>query len=421
MMRFFTSSVMKPADETELTRLIGEASQNRMPIEIRGSGSKQGIGRPSQAAAAIDMTGFAGITLYEPTELVMSALAGTPLALIEDRLAAQGQMLAFEPLDLGPLGGNAAQQGTIGGVFMTNMSGSRRVSAGAARDHLLGIQAVNGRGERFKSGGRVMKNVTGVDLCRGLAGSWGTLAVATEVTFKVLPKPQETRTLVFLGLHDDIAVEVMCAAMGTPFEISGACHLQLDMVRRLREPRLNSQDQSMTLLRLENFSSFLDARTAQLKSLFKAYGDIHELGDATSRAVWGELREVSFLIGPQKDAGSGVASLLPVWRISTAPMTGPKVVRALSAHMPCTAVYDWSGGLIWLEVPASADAGANDVRRVMATHGGHATLMRADMATRAAIDIFQPLSPSLQRLSRGLKAAFDPAGILNPGRMYVEA
>jgi glycolate oxidase FAD binding subunit len=410
-MRFFTSNLMKPADETELARLIAEAVEHRMPIEIRGNGTKQGIGRPARVAAAIEMNGFSGITLYEPAELVMSAKAGTPLALIEERLAAQSQMLAFEPLDLGPLAGLPAQGGTIGAVFMTNMSGARRISAGAARDHLLGIQAINGRGERFKSGGRVMKNVTGVDLCRGLAGSWGTLAVATEVTFKVLPKPQETRTLVFLGLHDDIAVEVMGAAMNTPFEITGACHLQAPMARRLREPRLSSQDQSITLLRLESFSSFLPRRVSRLKDHFKAYGDVHELTDDASRAVWGELRETSFLAqGTQPDP-------LPVWRISTAPMTGAKVVRALNAYMPCAAVYDWSGGLVWLEVPATADAGATDVRRVMATHGGHATLMRAEPAVRASVDVFQPLAPNLQRLSRGLKAAFDPAGILNPGRM----
>ena len=155
-MRFFTSNLMRPVDETELTRLIVEAAENRMPVEVRGNGTKSAIGRPSQAAATIEMTGMTGVTLYEPNELVMSARAGTPLSLIEDRLAAKGQMLAFEPLDLGPLGGAPAQAGTIGAVFMTNMSGARRIAAGAARDHLLGIVAVNGRVERFKSGGRVM-------------------------------------------------------------------------------------------------------------------------------------------------------------------------------------------------------------------------------------------------------------------------
>jgi glycolate oxidase FAD binding subunit len=410
-MRFLTATTMRPADETELARLILDAAEHRVPLEIRGNGSKRALGRPVQAGATIDLSAMNGITLYEPTELVMSAKAGTPLALIEARLAEQGQMLAFEPLDLGSLSGQPRQGATIGGVFMTNMSGARRISAGAARDHLLGIQAVNGRGEVFKSGGRVMKNVTGVDLCRGLAGSWGTLAVATEVTFKVAPKPQETCTLGILGLHDDIAVEVMCAAMGTPYEVSAACHLQAVMVRRLRDPRLRSQDQSMTLLRLENFSSFLPQRAAKLKDLFKAYGEVHVIDDAGSTAIWSELRDVSFLDG-------GTA---PVWRLSTAPMAGPKVVRALSAYMPCAAVYDWSGGLVWIEVPATADAGASDVRRVMASHGGHATLMRADPAVRASIDVFQPLAPNLQKLSRGMKSVFDPAGVLNPGRMHADA
>ena len=217
-----------------------------------------------------------------------------------------------------------------------------------------------------------------------------------------------------IGLHDDIAIEVMSAAMGTPYEISGACHLQAAMVERLRDARMRTLGRSLTLLRLESFATFLPQRAAKLKELFKAYGELHEIDNDASRVIWSELREVSFLEGGP-DRGRA-----PVWRLSTAPMTGPKVVRALNAYMPCSAVYDWSGGLIWLEVPATADAGATDVRRVLASHGGHATLMRADAAVRAGIDVFQPLLPGLQSLSRGLKAAFDPVGVLNPGRMYAD-
>lgn len=409
-MRFFSSEVMRPVDETELVRLINEAAQAQMPIEIRGAGTKRDIGRPLQAAATIDTTSFNGITLYEPTELVMSAKAGTPLKVIEERLASRRQMLAFEPIDLGPLHGKPAGQGTIGAVFATNLSGSRRISAGAARDHLLGVRAVNGRGEAFKSGGRVMKNVTGVDLCRGLAGSWGTLAVITEVTFKVLPAPQETRTLVFLGLHDDIAVEVLCAAMGTPFEVSSAIHLQEGFASRLRHDRLRSAGQAITALRLENFSSSIAYRAQHLKAEFKPYGAIIELDDDSSRDFWQELRELSFLQG----------SANPVWRISTAPNKAPRVVAALATYMECRVFYDWSGGLIWLEAPVTADAGATDIRRVIASHGGHATLVRASAAVRAAVDVFQPLDPIVHRLTCSIKAAFDPAGILNPGRMYAD-
>lgn len=409
-MRFFTHEVMRPGDETELSRLIGEAREARMPIEIRGHGTKRDIGRPVQAAAAIETSGFGGVTLYEPTELVMTARSGTAVSAIEERLAGRRQMLAFEPLDLGPLNGRPAGQATVGAVFASNTSGSRRITAGAARDHLLGLKAVNGRGEVFKSGGRVLKNVTGYDLVRGLAGSWGTLAVVTEVTFKVLPAPDETRTLLLEGLHDDIATEVMCAALGTPWEVSGTLHLQAALTPRLRLRRLAQSGRSVTALRLENFAGSVAYRAHRLKEHLRQYGEIAELDDAGSQAFWGEVRELSFLQG-SKD---------PVWRISITPAKAPKVVAALLAYMPAKIAYDWSGGLIWAEVPQSLDAGATDMRRLMAVHGGHATLMRAEASVRAAVDVFQPLDPVAQRLTRGLKATFDPAGILNPGRMYVD-
>ncbi len=401
-------SSVRPIDERELARVIAEAAAANTPVEVRGAGSKQAIGRPMQTAASLSTQAMRGITLYEPTEMVMSARAGTPVAQIESELADRGQMLFFEPLDLGPMLANDAAGATIGGVFATNLSGARRISAGAARDHLLGIRAVNGRGETFKSGGRVMKNVTGYDLCRGLAGSWGTLAVLSEVTFKVLPRPEETATLVFFGLPDEIAVEVLCSAMGSPFEISGAVHLQQALAVRLEHPALRSQGKSVTALRLENFTKSVVYRKSRLMEQLKAYGAIGELDHQSSQAFWGELRRLSVLVPGEA----------PVWRISTAPSAGPKVVAAISADMECRAFYDWSGGLVWLEVLSTTDAGAADIRRVIATHGGHATLIRAAPQVRSAVDVFQPLEPGPDRLSRKLKAAFDPAGILNPGRMY---
>jgi glycolate oxidase FAD binding subunit len=340
--------------------------------------------------------------------MVMSARAGTPLKQIEADLADRGQMLAFEPVELGPLVGVEAGQASIGGVFATNISGSRRISAGAARDHLLGVRGVNGRGEMFKSGGRVMKNVTGYDLCRGLSGSWGTLAVLSEVTFKVLPVPEDTGTLILLGLPDEFAGQVMCTAMASPFEVSGAVHLQSPLVARLEHQALAAQGEAVTALRLENFAKSVAYRKEQIKGLLKVYGAIHELDRQNSLEFWGELRRLSMLR----------KSKAPVWRISTSPTAGTKVVAAISAYMQCHAFYDWSGGLIWAEVLSTTDAGAADVRRVIATHGGHATLIRAEPEVRAGVEVFQPLEAGLERLSRKLKAAFDPAGILNPGRMY---
>ena len=399
---------MRPVDEREFARVLAEAAGSKTPIEVTGAGSKQKIGRPMQTAANVSTRAMRGVTLYQPSEMVMSARAGTPVMQIEAELASRGQMLAFEPVELGPLTGGEAGQATIGGVFATNISASRRISAGAARDHLLGLKAVNGRGEIFKSGGRVMKNVTGYDLCRGLSGSWGTLAVMSEVTFKVLPRPEDTGTVVLLGLPDDFAVEVLCAALAAPFEVSGAVHLQASLVARLWHDGLRRQGQSVTAMRLENFAKSVGYRKGKLKDLLKVYGDIHELDRDNSLEFWSELRQLSVLQGSQS----------PVWRISTKPSAGPKVVGAISSYMGCRAFYDWSGGLIWAEVLPTTDAGAADVRRVVATHGGHATLMRAGPEVRATVEVFQPLESGLERLSRKLKSAFDPAGILNPGRMY---
>ena len=399
---------VRPGAEWELSSLVLAAAERSRPIEIMGAGTKRGVGRPLQAAVTISTGGLRGITLYEPTELVMSAQAGTPVAEVEAQLATRGQMLPFEPIDLGPALGAEAGRGTIGAVFATNLSGARRVATGAARDHLLGVRAINGRGEAFKSGGRVLKNVTGYDVARGLAGSWGTLAIMTEVTFKVVPKPERTATLALFGLTDELASEAMCQAMGTPFEVSGAVHLPQAMAGRLRTPELRNPGKAVTALRVEHLASFAEYRCGRLRESLAPYGTIEVLGDDVSLAFWGELRQLSVL----------PVSAKPLWRISTNPTAGHKIVKAIGRYMPVEAFYDWSGGLIWLEVPESADAGASDIRRVVAQYGGHATLVRAAPAVRASIAVFQPLDPGTERLSRGLKAAFDPAGILNPGRMY---
>ena len=401
-------SYLKPATEWELQRTLLEASAAGTPIEIVGNGTKRGVGREMQTAALITTASLTGVRMYEPTELVMSARAGTPLARVESDLASRSQMLAFEPIDMAPLVGGERGAASIGSVFATNLSGSRRILAGAARDHLLGIKAISGGGQSFHSGGRVMKNVTGYDLSRALCGSWGTLAVMTEVTFKVLPMPQETATLLLLNVDDAIAIEALSQAMGSPYEVSGAVHIQTPLAMRLWHQGLANERQSITALRIENFSTSVPYRVERLKAELKAFGEVHVLDHETSIAFWDELRQLSILQG--SDA--------PLWRISTAPQAGPKVVAGITRFMDCHAFYDWSGGLIWAEVLPTADAGAADIRRVIASVGGHATLMRATPAVRAAVEVFQPLEPGLAEISRNLKSVFDPAGILNPGRMY---
>jgi len=402
------TDLQRPGADWELQFVIAGCLERRLPVEVVGSGSKRGIGRPVDGAITVTTASLRGISLYEPNELVMSARAGTPLSQIEAELAARGQMLPFEPIDLAPATGGPQGAQTIGAVFATNMSGARRIHAGAARDHLLGIKGVNGRAELFQAGGRVMKNVTGYDVARGLSGSWGTLAVMTEVTFKVVPWPETAATVVYLGLPDNLAIEVLSAAMALPVEVSGAVHLQASVAARLNHPGLRTMSKSVTALRLENFASAVAGRKQRLKEALKVYGKALELDHRETLDFWGELRRLSVM--PNRD------TLL--WRISTKPTTAPKLVAAIKRYMDVDAFYDWGGSLIWLEVPAAADAGTAEIRRVTAIHGGHATLIRAEPAVRAAVEVFQPLSPALERLTRGLKGAFDPAGILNPGRMY---
>lgn len=402
------SELQRPAADWELQFMIAGCAERQIPIEVVGSGSKRAVGRPVDAGVTVTTSALRGILLYEPSELVMSARAGTPLSAIEAELAARGQMLAFEPIDLGPATGGPQGAQTIGAVFATNLSGARRIHAGAARDHLLGVKGVNGRAEMFQAGGRVMKNVTGYDVARGLSGSWGTLAILTEVTFKVVPWPETAATVIYLGLPDNLAVELLCAAMAQPVEVSGAVHLQASVAARLSHAGLKTMGKSVTALRIENFAAAVAGRKQRLKEALKVYGKALELDHRDTLEFWGELRRLSVMPNRQ--------TLL--WRISTKPTTAPKLVAAIKRYMPAEAYYDWAGGLVWLEVPATADAGTAEIRRAAAIHGGHATLIRAEPSVRASVEVFQPLSPAVERLTRELKTAFDPAGILNPGRMY---
>ena len=402
------TDVIRPGDEDELAAAVKTAASESRPLEICGAGSKRAVGRPLQTAAQLSTEKLTGVTLYEPNELVVSARAGTPVRDLEKTLARNDQWLAFEPIDLGPLLGQDAGLGSIGAAFATNLSGSRRIQAGAARDHLLGLRGVNGQGEVFKSGGRVMKNVTGYDLCRGLSGSWGTLAVLTEVTMKVLPRAEASRTLLLRGLTDEVAGEAMCAALGSPFEVSGTVHLPVSCARAMEVDGLIRKGQSVTAFRLETFASFLDYRFDRLASALAAYGKADALERDASSAFWEGVRTLKFFTGSEGD----------IWRISVAPDRAERLFTEMSRHLKCRAVYDWSGGLIWLEVAPSRDAGAMEVRRAIVEIGGHATLIRAEPTVRAAVDVFQPPSPGVMDLTRRIKTAFDPAGVLNPGRMY---
>lgn len=387
------ASTIKPRDSKELRQAVEWALNEGVTLDVRGSGAKLALGKPMVCDQVLDLSGLSGVVDYAPEELVVTLRAGTPLKDIEALLAQRNQMLAFEPPDLGPLLGRPAGEGTLVGAVMGNLAGPRRLSAGAARDHLLGFNGVNGRGESFKSGGKVMKNVTGYDLSKIIAGSWGTLAVLDEVSVKVLPAPDQTRTLLLLGLTDGAAVQAMCAAMGSPHEVSGAAHLP-----------------GRTALRIEGVAPSVEARLKGLRELLADSGArMEQLGTLESRTFWREVRDVA----PLKAAANDV-----VWKISCPPTEGPAIVGRIRAGCRAAeAFYDWSGGMIWLALPASADADHVLVRGAIGAAGGHATLIRAPEAVRAAVPVFQPLPPALAALSARVKESFDPKGLFNPGRM----
>lgn len=399
-------SLFTPPTADEVLAAVQWAASEEAPLEIIGHGSKRGIGRPSQAAHTLDLSKLSGVTLYEPAELVLSARAGTPLAEIERLLAENGQQFAFEPMDYSALLGQEKARGTIGGVLAANLSGPRRLKAGAARDHILGINAVSGRGEAFKSGGRVVKNVTGYDMSKLMANSWGTLAVCTDVTFKVLPAAETEVTLAVRGLLDDHAAAAMALAMGSSAEVSSAAHLPYPAVARVAGGALGND--AATLLRIEGFGPSVAYRIDSLKTLLKNAGPLEEISDDSSRRIWADIRDcVPF-------AGTGKK---PVWRVSMAPADGHAMVMQFRMQAAVSAFYDWQGGLIWLSME-QGEPEADLLRALVKRHGGgHATLVRATPTERAGLPLFEPQPPALASLSARLKGEFDPKNILNPGRM----
>ncbi len=398
---------IKPRDRNDIEAAVRWALGDGKSLEIVGHGSKRAFGRPSQHDVTLDLSALSGVTLYEPQELVLSAKAGTPLAEIDAVLAAQGQALAFEPMDYGPVLGEPEGRSTVGGVVAANLSGPRRIKVGTVRDHFLGVTAVSGRGETFKSGGRVVKNVTGYDLCKLLAGSWGTLGVMTDVTLKVLPQPETEATLVLHGLNEREAVEAMTKAMGTSFDVSGAAHLPDYLAARLDG---GGRSDAATVLRIEGIRPSVAYRIEALERELRPIRAMAKLDEAASRRLWRAIRDAKPLAA-DTEAGSR-----PLWRISTSPAQGCEIVARIS---PASQLFfDWAGGLIWVAPPAAADCGAAAIRRAVAEVGGHATLVRGPAAARATEDVFQPGEDALAGLTKRVKESFDPKGVLNPGRMW---
>lgn len=383
------SEALAPATEPAVAAAIAAAAAAGEPLAIEGRGTKRALLRPVQAARTLSLRNLTGITLYKPQELIFAAWAGTPLPEVEAALAEHGQHVIAEPPDLSAMFG-ATEAATLGGLVATNLSGPRRITAGAMRDHVMGIRAVNGLGEVFRSGGRVLKNVTGLDLCKLLTGSHGTLGVMTEITLKVLPAPPSTGTVAVQVADLETGVRVLSAGLGSPFGVSGAALLP--------------GDAPLAVLRLEDFPESVAYRSGRLRDSLAGFGEVTLIEDAESRALWARVRDAEPLGATPEEA---------IWRVSVQPTAGPGVVAAAGLSK---ALLDWGGGLVWLAGPATAEAHDRVVAAATAA-GGSFTLFRAPEPLRAAVDVLPPELPVLAAIGRRVKAVMDPKGVLNPGRM----
>ena len=395
-----------PTSADDIIEAVQAAIANEAPIEIGGNHSKRALGRPVQAAHGLSTRNMRGVHFYEPSELVVSLAPGTTMRELIDLLDQNGQELAFEPIDYGRLFGTEALSGTVAGAVAINASGPRRIKAGAARDHMLGFTAISGRGETFQSGGRVMKNVTGYDLSKLMTGSYGTLAVYTDLTLKVLPKPEMEETLIIHGLDDKAAIQVMTEASGLPHEVSSFAHLPGDVAACMNDPFRG--ESPLTALRLEGPEISVVKRKQDLREHFAGRGgEFDVIAPSQSRTFWHALRDVAPLCDHDGD----------VWRISVAPTNGADILEAIrAAGVDAIAYYDWAGGLIWMATKTDATTAAPAIRNIVQA-SGHATLVRASEADRAAVDVFHPQPVALAALTARVKDSFDPERILNRGRM----
>ena len=411
---------LKVRDALDVEQVVRAAIASEQPLEIVGHGSKRLIGQPMATNALLDLSDLNAVTAYEPNELIITAQAGAPLADVLSLIDSKNQQFAFEPMNTAPLLGTP-EIGTIGGMIGAGLAGPRRIKAGGARDHLLGAHAVSGFGDSFVAGGKVVKNVTGYDLCKLLAGSWGTLAVMTEVTLKVMPRPESERTLVLRGLDDTTANRAMTAALGSPFDVSGAAHLPNSAFRTSGAgfAGLGAQGlgfgQAVTLVRLEGIAASVVHRAATLVKLLAPFGTADTIEEAASAAIWVALRDVAPF------AANGPLGAWPVWRIVCPPASGGALGERLARDTGGDVIYDWGGGLIWAALPPKADAQAALVRARVDAVGGHATLLRAADEVRRNVDVFHPQADGLAALGERVRRSFDPKNILNRGRLMRES
>ena len=400
-----------PESERQTAELVRWAVAEGKTLDVQGKNTKRGFGLPVAADCVLCMNRLAGITGYHPEELVMVALPGTPLAEVRRELAKHNQHLAFEPPAVNRMY-QVDEEGTIGGTFMGNLAGPRRFSAGSARDHILGIRAVNGRGQIWKSGGKVIKNVSGYDLSKLLAGSWGTLSVVTELAFKVLPAPPVSRSLAVWDLSPRLGLALLAQVVSTPCEASGLAYLPAAALANTRSDAIAVKGESLALVRLEGTALSVGERLQSIDKWLPAACRYNVLEQPESELAWSWVRDAVPLLDRQRTP--------TILKISLPPACAWKLTRFIDELRGCLWYLDAAGGWLWAGIcQASAEDKLHALRREVGAAGGSATLYRAPLPVKRNAGIYSFLDEAVRRLNEKVKHSFDPVNVFNPGRLYL--
>ncbi|MCZ6525196.1 MAG: FAD-binding protein [Gammaproteobacteria bacterium] len=399
-----------PVSVQQIEELLKWTLSENKTLTVKGRGGKTGFGHLMETDCTISLEKLSGILNYDPAELVMQALPGTPLDEIEAALSANNQHLAFEPMRLGQLYNTHAESGSIGGTFMANLSGPRRFKSGAARDHILGIKAVSGRGQAYQSGGMVIKNVTGYDMSKLLTGSWGTLSIITEVIFKVLPAPQTSQSLCVLNQQPEAALALMTKLAQSPHDISGLAYLPGDLSKHFKHYDGVDDDTSLTMIRLEGSVLSVAERLKSVMRLIPHKWRTETMQQEASQQLWTSIRDVSVFT---------IFGDTPViMKLSIPPAAATGITDFIKDSAGVHWYMDAAGGWLWISMPEDlATTLIPAIRKKVAMHGGSVVLYSAIEKIKKTVGIFSPQPAALVALNKRIKESFDPENILNPGRL----
>ena len=402
----FNSDILKPANENDLQGAIKYCYKKDLPIEIVGLGTKIEIGKKFQSSKTLDMSNISGIIDYKPEELYITVKAGTPIKIITEELKKNNQHLAFEPTNFSEVFKKNSNEGTIGGTLSCNFSGSRRFKVGSARDHILGFKGYNGKGEKIKSGGTVVKNVTGYDLSKLITGSFGTLLVLSEITLKVSPLQTDTKTIIISGLAIEHSLGIMGSAISSSNDPSGAVFYPENLRNNFVFNDLTHHG-SITALRVEGTKISTEQRVNNLiKDLSLLDKNITVLDSIQSEIFWEDTRALKVFSKNQKN----------ILRAVIPPAETTNLISRLKSFHPNYFV-DWGGSLIWLELDYLSNQKIEQIRKRVLDTEGYLTVIKYPENIKSTSEIFT-IDPIKFKISQNIKKSFDPKRIFNPGKMY---